>query len=109
MRLYELVDSDQQVLGLIKPILIRAKAEGAETVSMQQLLNDMDREDNITPELMVDLLNRHRKEMKDIIVSADLDNIQLNKGPATTMTTKIDKDTAKMKATAIHQALDQLK
>lgn len=109
MRLFELVDSDQQVLGLLKPILIRARAEGAETVNMQQLLNDMDSEDNITPELLVDLLNRHRKSMRDIVSSATLDSIVLNKGPSTTMTTKVDKDTAKMKSTALQQAMDQLK
>jgi hypothetical protein len=109
MRLFELVDSDQQVLAIIKPILLRAKAEGAEVVSMSQLLNDMDSEDNITAELMVDLFSRHRKDLEDIIVSATLDSIQLNKGPAKTMTTRVDKDAAKMKSTALKQAMDQLK
>lgn len=109
MRLFELVDSDQQVIDLIKPILLRARAEGADTVDMHQLLNDMDQEDNITPELMVDLLNRHRKSLEDVVVSATLDSIQLNKGPSKTMTTKVDKDTAKMKSTAVQQARDQLK
>lgn len=109
MRLYELVDSDQQVLALIKPILLRAKAEGATTVSMSQLLNDMDSKDNISAELMVDILNRHRKDLEDIVSSATLDSILLNKGPAKTMTSKFDQETAKMKNTALQQALDQLK
>jgi hypothetical protein len=109
MRLFELVDSDQQLLSLIKPILIRARTEGAETIDMQQLVNDLDSEDSITPEVMVDVLNRHRKDMEDIVVSATLDSIQLNKGPATTMSSKIDKDIKKIKSTAVKQALGQLK
>lgn len=109
MRLFELVDSDQQLLSLIKPILIRARTEGAETVDMQQLINDLDSEDSITPELMVDVLNRHRKDMDDIVVSATRDSIQLNKGPATTMTSKVDKDIKKIKTTAVKQAMGQLK
>jgi len=109
MRLFELVDSDEQVLGLIKPILVRAKAEGATDISMQQLLNDLDTEDNINPELMVDILHRHRHEMQDIISNATIDSIVLNKGPSTSMTSKFDQDTEKIKNTALKQALDQLK
>lgn len=109
MRLYELVDSDQQVLGIVKPILLRARAEGADTVSMSQLLNDMDVEDNITPELMVDLFHRHRKDLEDVIVSSTLDSIQLNKGLPKTMTTKVDKEKEKIKTTAVQQARDQLR
>ncbi len=109
MRLFELVGSDIEVMGLLKPILLRASAEGATTISMPQLLNDLDPEDNISPEMMVDILNRHRQELKDIVSNATLDQIVLNKGPAKTMTSKFDQDTAKMKNTALKQALDQLK
>lgn len=109
MRLYELLDSDVEVLGLIKPILLRAKAEGANEISMSQLLNDMDSEDNISGEMMIDILNRHRRDLKDIISSATLDSIVLNKGPAKTMTSKFDQDTNKLKNTALQQAMDQLK
>lgn len=42
MRLFEFVDSDAELLGLIKPILLRAKAEGATDIPMAQLLNDLD-------------------------------------------------------------------
>lgn len=109
MRLFELVSSDIEVMGVLKPILLRAKAEGANEISMQQLLNDLDSGDNISPEMMIDILNRHRRELKDIVSSATLDQIVLNKGPAKTMTSKFDQDTAKMKNTALHQAMDQLK
>lgn len=109
MRLSELVDSDQQLLGLIKPILLRAKAEGATSVSMSQLLNDMDSEDNISAEKMIDILHRHRNSLKNIITSATIDSVILNKGPAKSMTSNFDKQTQKMQSTAIKQAMDQLK
>ena len=109
MLIRELLDSDVEVLGLIKPILLRAKAEGANEISMAQLLNDMDSEDNITGEMMIDILNRHRRDLKDIVSTATLDSITLNKGPAKTMTSKFDQDTNKIKNTALQQALDQLK
>lgn len=109
MLIRELVDSDVQLLGIIKPILLRAKAEGADSVDMDQLINDMDKEDNVTPEVMVDVLNRHRKDLEDIVVGATLDSIALNKGVPKTMTSKFDQQTNKLKTTALKQALDQLK
>ena len=109
MLIKELVDSDVEVLGLIKPILLRAKAEGATEIAMAQLLNDMHSEDNISAEMMIDILNRHRRDLKDIVSTATLDSIVLNKGPAKTMTSKFDQQTNKIKNTALQQALDQLK
>jgi hypothetical protein len=109
MRLFELVDSDVEVLGLIKPILLRAKAEGATEISMTQLLNDMDSADNISAEMMIDILNRHRHDLKNIVSTATVDSVVLNKGPAKTMTSKFDQETNKIKSTALQQALDQLK
>jgi hypothetical protein len=109
MRLFELVDSDQQLLGLVKPILLRAKAEGADSISMSQLLNDLDSEDNITAEKLVDVFNRHRNSLKNIIGAANIDSIQLHKGPAKTMTSKFDQEVKKMKNTALQQAMDKLK
>lgn len=109
MRIFELVDSDQQVLGLIKPILIRAKAEGASSVDVDQLLNDLDSEDNITAELLIDILNRHRKQLKNLILSANLDSIELNKGANSSMTTKADQQANKFNNVAIKQAMDKLK
>jgi hypothetical protein len=109
MLIKELLDSDVEVLGLIKPILLRAKAEGATEISMAQLLNDMDSEDNINAEMMIDIFNRHRKDLKDIVSTATIDSVILNKGPAKTMTSKFDQQTNKIKNTALQQALDQLK
>lgn len=109
MRLFELVDSDRQLLDLIKPILLRAKAEGAKEISVQQLLNDLDPEDNVKAPLLIDILSRHRNELKDIILSANLDSIALNLGAKSSMMTKADQQAGKMKSTAIKQAMDKLK
>lgn len=109
MRLYELVDSDQQVLAMIRPILLRAKAQGAETIDMNQLINDMDSKDAVTPEVIVDLFHRHRKDLENIIRSSTLDQIQLANDAPKTMTTKFDQEQNKIKSTAIKQAMDQLK
>jgi hypothetical protein len=109
MRLFEFVDSDAELLGLIKPILLRAKAEGATDIPMTQLLNDLDNRDEITPELMIDILRRHRKDLKNIVTTATVDSIVLNTGPAKVMTSKQDQDVNKMKNTALKQALGNLK
>lgn len=109
MRLFELVDSDQQLLAVLKPILIRARSEGADTVDMQQIINDLDSEDAITPEVMVDLLSRHRRDLEDIVVSSTRDSIQLNKGETKAMKSQGDRDLEKIRSTAVKQARDQLK
>jgi hypothetical protein len=109
MRLFELVDSDQQVLDLIEPILLRAKSEGATSVDMKQLVNDLDSSDNITPELLLDILSRKRNELKHLVNNATMDRIELNTGVTKAMTSKFDQDTQKMKSTALKQAMDQLK
>lgn len=109
MRLFELVDSDEQLLGLIKPILLRAKAEGATSVDMSQLINDLDTEDNITPEVMVDVLNKNRSKLKNILSSATVDAVELDTGVKKAMTTKSDQDAEKIKATALKKAQDLLK
>jgi hypothetical protein len=108
MRLYEFVDSDEQVLGIIKPLLLRAKAEGAESVSTNQLINDVN-DSSVTPELLVNILNKHRKDLRDIITTATYDEIVLNNNQIKSMTNKFDKDVNKMKSTALKQAMDKLK
>ncbi len=109
MRLFEFVDSDAELLGLIKPILLRAKAEGAMEIPMDQLLNDLDDRDEITPELMIDVLRRHRKDLKNIVTTANVDSIVLTSGPIKAMTSKQDQSVNKMKNTALQQAMDNLK
>jgi hypothetical protein len=108
MRLYEFVDSDEQVLGIIKPLLLRAKAEGAESISTNQLINDVN-DSSVTPELLVNILNKHRKDLRDIITTATYDEIVLNNNQIKSMTNKFDKDVNKMKSTALKQAMDKLK
>jgi hypothetical protein len=108
MRLYEFVDSDEQVLGIIRPLLLRAKAEGAESISTNQLINDVN-DSSVTPELLVNILNKHRKDLRDIITTATYDEIVLNNNQIKSMTNKFDKDVNKMKSTALKQAMDKLK
>ena len=108
MRLYEFVDSDEQVLGIVKPLLLRAKAEGANAISTNQLLNDIN-DSSINSELLVNILNKHRKDLKDIITTATYDEIILNNNEIKSMTSNYDKDVNKMKSTALKQAMDQLK
>ena len=108
MRLYEFVDSDEQVLGIVRPLLLRAKAEGANAISTNQLLNDIN-DSSINSELLVNILNKHRKDLKDIITTATYDEIILNNNEIKSMTSNYDKDVNKMKSTALKQAMDQLK
>ena len=108
MRLYEFVDSDEQVLGIIKPLLLRAKAEGATSIPVNQLINDIN-DSSVSPELLVNILNKHRKDLSNIITTATYDEIVLNNNEIKSMTNKFDKDVNKMKSTALKQAMDQLK
>lgn len=108
MRLYEFVDSDQQVLSIIKPLLLRAKAEGAVSIPVNQLINDIN-DSSVTPELLISILNKHRKDLSNIITTATYDEIALNNNEIKSMTNKFDKDVSKMKSTALKQAMDKLK
>jgi len=109
MLINELVDSESELLDTVISILLRAKAEGAKAVNMQQLINDLD-DPSITPEFMVDLLSRNTGKLKNIIAGSDVDNVDLDTIAKTQrMTTKSEKDSAKMKQTAVSQALDSLK
>ena len=108
MRLYEFVDSDEQVLGIIKPFLLREKAEGAQYIPVNQLINDIN-DSSVSPELLVNILNKHRKDLSNIITTATYDEIVLNNNEIKSMTNKFDKDVNKMKSTALKQAMDQLK
>jgi hypothetical protein len=105
MRLFELIDSNHELLDIIKPILLRAKAEGADSIDMHQLLNDLDSRDNITPQIMIDVLNKNREQLKNIVNNATIDTISLNTGPESSMTTKHDNDAEKIKNTAVKQAV----
>jgi DUF438 domain-containing protein len=103
MRLYEFVSSDEQVIGIIKPILIRAKAEGANSISTQQLSNDID-DSSITAEILVDILNRHRAKFKNLVSTATLETVELTTDHARAMTSKHDHAIANMKNVAANSA-----
>ena len=103
MRLYEFVTSNEQLIGLIKPILLRAKAEGVKTISTQQLLNDIN-DKSITSDILVNVLQKHRDTLKNIVSTATIDEISLQTDASPSMTSKYDQDVAKMKNTAVQQA-----
>jgi hypothetical protein len=63
----------------------------------------------VSPELLVNILNKHRQDLKDIITTATYDEIILNNNELRSMTSDYDKDVNKMKSTALKQAMDKLK
>lgn len=103
MRLYEFIENDAQLVGLIKPILLRAKAEGVTSVSTQQLINDIG-DKTINSELLVRTLNNNRNLFKNIVSTANVDEILLQTDSSPSMTSKYDRDVARMKNTAVQQA-----
>lgn len=107
MLITEIVDSDRQLLDMVKSILLRAKAEGAKEVDVQQLINDID-DDAVTPELLVDLLGRRGAELKNIIAGSTVDTIDMDIAAKKSMTTKADATNKQMKNTALKQALSNL-
>jgi hypothetical protein len=106
MRLYEFVESDAQVIGIIKPILLRAKAEGANSISTRQLSNDIN-DDAVTSDVLVNILNKHRSVFKNIISSVSIDEIILN-ADGSKERSDYDKKVASLKKTAVKQAMDEL-
>jgi len=108
MRLYEMVDSSEEILAIIKPLLLRAKAEGAQSIPVVQLINDLN-DSSITVDLLIDILNKNRKELSNIITTATRDTIALNTNRVNSATSKFDKNVNKMKKTALNQARDGLK
>ena len=108
MRLYEFVDSNQQLLDIIKPILLRAKADGATEVNTVQLINDIG-DDSVTPEILMSILHTNRNNLKNIISRATPDSISLASADVKSMTSDYDLDVAKMKTTALNKAKGNLK
>ena len=109
MRLYEFIESDAQVISILKPILLRAKADGVASISTTQLANDIN-DDAVTPEVLVGLLNKHRSVFKNIIASASIDEILMSDSDsARAMTSKQDQAVSRMKKTAVNQAMAGLK
>lgn len=108
MLIKEVIDSDEQVLGIIKSILMRAKSEGAKQVDMQQLVNDIG-DSSVTPELLVDIFSRHAAELKNIVAGATVDAIDLDTEKKKSMQYKSDTDAAKLKGAAVQQARQSLR
>ena len=107
MLIKEVIDSDEQVLDIVKSILMRAKSEGAKQVDMKQLVNDIG-DSSVTPELLVDIFSRHAKELKNIVAGATVDLVDLDTETKKSMQYKSDTDAAKLKGKAVQQAKQSL-
>jgi hypothetical protein len=107
MLIKEVIDSDEQILGIVKSILMRAKSEGAKQVDMNQLVNDIG-DSSVTPELLVDIFSRHGAELKNIVAGATVDMIDLDTETKKSMQYKSDTDAAKLKGKAVQQAKQSL-
>jgi Zn-dependent M32 family carboxypeptidase len=65
MRLYEFVTSKDQVLDVVRDLLIRAKSEGADSVSLDQLTNEFD--GTIDVDTIRQTISDNRQSMKGLI------------------------------------------
>lgn len=108
MLIKEVIDSDEQVLDIVKSILMRAKSEGAKQVDMKQLVNDIG-DSSVTPELLVDIFSRHAAELKNIVAGATVDLVNLDTETKKSMQYKTDTDAAKLKGKAVQQAKQSLR
>lgn len=109
MLINELVNSESELLDTVTSILLRARSEGVRSVDMQQMLNDLG-DPNLTPELMVDMLNRHTGKLKNVIAGSTVDEITLSEPVKNKqMTTKAEKTSADMNKLAVNKAMDNIK
>ena len=108
MLIKEVIDSDEQVLDIVKSILMRAKSEGAKQVDMKQLVNDIG-DSSVTPELLVDIFSRHAAELKNIVAGATVDLVNIDTETKKSMQYKTDTDAAKLKGKAVQQAKQSLR
>lgn len=65
MRLYEFVSSNGELLDIVKDLLVRAKAEGADSVSLEQLANEFDGE--IDVDTIRTIISNNRRSMKGLV------------------------------------------
>lgn len=109
MLISELVNSESELLDTVTSILLRAKSEGVKTIDMRQLINDLG-DPNLTPELMVDLLDRNTGKLKNIVSASTVDEVELNDGSdKKRMVSKAEKTSAEFNKVAVQQARDNLK
>lgn len=104
MRLYEFITSNDQLLDVVRDLLIRAKSEGAESVSLQQLTNEFNGEVDI--DTVRQVINNNRQSMKGLVGDITDTDIVFEKPPLMKQKEKQDTDFNKR---AVASALKGLK
>lgn len=79
MRLYEFITSNDELLDVVRDLLIRAKSEGAESVSLQQLTNEFNGEVDI--DTVRQVVNNNRQSMKGLVGDITDTDIVFEKPP----------------------------
>lgn len=104
MRLYEFVTSNDQLLDVVRDLLIRAKSEGADSVSLQQLANEFDGEVDI--DMIRQVLSNNRQSLKGLIGDITDTDVVFEKPP---LVKHQEKDDEAMNKRAVATALQGLK
>jgi len=104
MRLYEFVSSNDDMINTVKDLLVRARAEGAGSVSLQSLANEFGPEVGV--DVLSDVLNQHRYELGGIVGKITDRDVEFAKTKPEAH--KAHSDDA-LKKTALGQALKGLK
>lgn len=104
MRLFEFVTSSDQLLDVVRDLLIRAKSEGANSVSLQQLTNEFDGEVDI--DTIRQTISNHRQALKGLIGDITDTDVVFEKPP---LVKHKEKDDQAMNKKAVATALQGLK
>jgi hypothetical protein len=104
MRLYEFVSSNDQLLDIVRDLLVRAKAEGADSVSLEQLANEFDGDLDI--DTIRSTIMNHQRSMKGLIGKVTDTTVEFEKPQLMKQQQKSDQAMTK---TAVATALKALK
>ena len=99
MRLFEFISSKDDILYTVRDILTRARSQGADSVSIEQLANEFG--GDISKDELASLLSKNRQAMKGLVDAVTLDNVEFTKNKQERMQAQSDK---KLKNTAMKQA-----
>jgi aminoglycoside phosphotransferase family enzyme len=99
MRLFEFISSKEDVLYTVRDILTRARSQGADNVSIEQLANEFG--GDISKEELASMLSKNRQLMKGLVDAVTLDTVEFTKNKQEKMQATSDK---KLKTTALKQA-----
>jgi hypothetical protein len=104
MRLFEFVSSNGQMLDIIRDLLVRAKAEGADSVSLEQLANEFNGEVDV--DMIRTVLSNNRQSFKGLVGNITDTDVEFEKPQLVKNKEKSDQAMTK---TAVATALKGLK